>query len=306
MKQNSLSINPICSGMILCIIMLATVLPVFSQTGGLKNTSFIQAGRKPAIDYPANYAFAEPGMTSADNIVSDFSSSASSPAKDKKEKNKNKEPGTDKKYKIGEKEKISFMSTSFSYPKNAKADIGIAYYPPSRLILYAKILKEYARKKGFDTTYAFLCNMALVSNKKRFFVFNMVTMRIEQSGLVSQGRGKGISTYDKSYSNEPGSNCTALGRYKISGRYYGEYGESFRLTGLDSSNKKAYARRIVLHSMPCIPDTDAMMPPCASEGCPAVSPAFLSSLREIIDGTKKPILLWIFDSNLEELVMEEN
>jgi hypothetical protein len=202
-------------------------------------------------------------------------------------------------------EKISFRSTSFSYPENSRSEIGIAYYPPSQLILYASLLKAYAIKKGYDTNYVFLCNMGIVSNKKRFYIFNLKTMRIENAGLVSQGKGSSLSTFNKKYSNEPGSNCTALGRYKISGRYQGEYGESFKLYGLDSTNNKAFARRIVLHSMPCIPDTDAAMPPCASEGCPAVSPSFLDSMKAVISSAKKPILLWIFDSNLQDLVLEE-
>lgn len=203
------------------------------------------------------------------------------------------------------KEKLAFRSTNFTYPKNLKGDVGIAYYPPKQLILYATLLKEYAKKKGYDTTYAFLCNMALVSNKKRFYIFNMQSMRIENAGLVSQGRGSGPSIFDKQYSNDPGSKCTALGRYKIGEKYTGEFGESFRLVGLDSTNNKAYQRRIVLHSMPCIPDTDASTIPCASEGCPAVSPTFLDALKAVIKSQKRPVLLWVFDSNLSELVWEE-
>lgn len=209
------------------------------------------------------------------------------------------------KTRVVSKEKLVFRSTNFTYPKNIKGDVGIAYYPPRQLILYATLLKEYAKKKGYDTTYAFLCNMALVSNKKRFYIFNMQTMRIENAGLVSQGRGKGTSIFNKQYSNDPGSKCTALGRYKIGERYTGEFGESFRLVGLDSSNNKAYQRRIVLHSMPCIPDTDATTIPCASEGCPAVSPSFLEALKAVIKSQKRPVLLWVFDSNLSELVWEE-
>jgi hypothetical protein len=182
--------------------------------------------------------------------------------------------------------------------------MGIAKFSSSQLILYAQVLKEYAKKNGYDTNYAFLSNMGMLSNKKRFFVVNLVTMEIEQSGLVSHGRGQGPSVFDKQYSNKTGSKCTSLGRYKISGKYKGGYGESYRMTGLDSSNKNAYSRNIVLHSMMCIPDVDGIMPACVSEGCPAVSTKFLTSLRKIIDTRKKPVLLWIFDSNLEVAVAE--
>ena len=201
--------------------------------------------------------------------------------------------------------KISFKPTSFSYPENSRVDIGVTQYSVNQLILYAKVLKQYVKKNGFDTNYAFFSNMGIRSNKKRFFVINLSTMQIEQSGLVAHGRGQGPSIFDKQYSNQTGSKCTSLGRYKISGKYKGGFGEAYKMIGLDSSNKNAYSRNIVLHSMSCIPDVDGIMPACVSEGCPAVSTKFLSSLRKIIDTRKKPVLLWIFDSNLEEAVVED-
>jgi hypothetical protein len=200
---------------------------------------------------------------------------------------------------------IRFKRTSFTYPANSGKDIGIAEYSSEQLMLYAVKLKEYAKKNGFDTSYAFFSNMGMLTNKKRFFVVNLVTMKIEQTGLVTQGRGQGPSRFDKHYSNNKGSKCTSLGRYKIIKKYKGEYGEAYKMTGLDSSNCNALKRNIVLHSMGCMPDAEENMPVCISEGCPAVSVKFLSSLSKIIDSRKKPMLLWIFDSNLEEVIVEQ-
>lgn len=203
------------------------------------------------------------------------------------------------------KTSVKFKPTTFTYPKNTKYDIGVAQYSSEQLILYAKELKLYAKKNGFDTTYAFLGNMGMLSNRKRFFVVNLVTMQIEMTGLVSHGRGSGSSMFDKQYSNQEGSKCTSLGRYKISGKYKGGYGLAYKMKGLDSTNKNAYQRNIVLHSMNCIPDIENIMPACVSDGCPAVSTKFLSLLTKIIDSRKKPVLLWLFDSNLEEVLVEE-
>lgn len=200
---------------------------------------------------------------------------------------------------------ISFKPKAFTYPENSRADIGITQYSADQLILYAKVLKQYARKNGFDTNYAFFSNMGMRSNRKRFFVINLGNMQIEQSGLVAHGRGQGPSVFDKQYSNQEGSKCTSLGRYKIYGKYKGGYGEAYKMAGLDSSNTNAYSRNIVLHAMGCIPDKDGVMPACVSEGCPAVSTQFFSSIGKIIDSRKKPVLLWIFDSNLEEAVVED-
>ncbi len=206
---------------------------------------------------------------------------------------------------LGNNLEISFRPTSFVYPKGSRKEVGIPEFPAEKLLLYAAVLKKYARKNGFDTTYAFFSNMGMLSSKKRIFVINLVTMEIEQSGLVSQGRGQGRTKYDKQYSNMIESKCTSLGRYKISSKYKGVYGASYKLIGLDSSNHNAFRRHIVLHPMGCIPDEENLASACISEGCPAVSPNFLSGLSKIIDTRKKPVLLWVFDSNLEEVIAEE-
>jgi L,D-transpeptidase catalytic domain len=200
---------------------------------------------------------------------------------------------------------VRFRPTSFSYPQNSRYEVGVANYPKEQLLIYARSLKEYAEKNGYDTTYVFLGNMGMLSNKKRLFVVNLKSMEIEISGLVSNGRGTGRSVLDKQYSNEKDSKCTSLGRYKIVKKYKGSYGPAYRMAGLDPTNKNAYDRNIVLHSMMCIPDVENIMPACVSEGCPSVSAKFLASLSKIIDTRKKPVLLWLFDSNLEEIVPEE-
>ena len=201
---------------------------------------------------------------------------------------------------------ITFKSTSFAYPKNSRNETGLAHFSNEELLLYAKAAKQYAKNNGFDTTYAFLSNMGMLYNKKRFFVINLVTMKIEQSGLVAQGRGKGVSIYDKQYSNKSDSKCTSLGRYRISGKYKGGYGTAYKVVGLDASNSNAYKRNIVIHPMTCIPDKEGIAPACVSEGCPAVSTKFFNSLSKIIDSRKQPVLMWVFDSNLEEIISEKN
>ncbi len=293
-------------------------VPVLSQVNyaSLNNVSLTGQDRNFAVNFPKYPALLKQLTPPFHVHAASASFLTSSPIKNNTAENK-----TGYRYKQDEKitlppaenenetnrenPEIIFKPTSFTYPENSKADAGMAHYPASQLILYAKALKQYAIKNGFDTSYALLGNMGMLSNKKRFFVVNLVTMEIEQSGLVSHGRGQGPSVYDKQYSNEAGSKCTSLGRYKIMNKYKGMYGEAYRMAGLDTSNQNAYSRNIVLHSMGCIPDNDGIMPACISEGCPAVSIQFLSFLRKIIDTRKKPVLLWIFDSNLEEAVMEE-
>jgi hypothetical protein len=70
------------------------------------------------------------------------------------------------------------------------------------------------------------------------------------------------------------------------------------MEGLESSNSNAVDRKIVLHAMHCIPDIPGDRPICLSEGCPAVSDQFLLIIKQIIDESKKPILLMIYDSTI--------
>jgi L,D-transpeptidase catalytic domain len=310
MKTNGITYARAQNGIVLSILALLIGVPVLSQVhyALLKNTSFSRPDKKSSSAFQDYYAVLDPveRQVYAASVFFLTSSAGKNTNRaeeiiysDNREVNnslilkENNKPNT-------ENIEISFKHTTFAYPSNSKADMGIAQYPDSQVILYAKVLKQYAKKHGFDTSYAFLSNMGMLCNKKRFFVVNLVTMEIEQSGLVSHGRGQGPSVFDRQYSNQSGSRCTSLGRYKILGKYRGGYGQAYKIVGLDSSNGNAYSRNIVLHSMGCIPDKEGLLPACVSEGCPAVSTTFLSSLSKIIDSRKKPVLLWIFDSNLEE------
>ena len=318
MKTNGSSHARAKKGIALSILALITTVPVFSQIdyASMKGTSFSGLETNSMAGSQDYYAVIKPfaRQTHSAPLVGFISSPAKYAPKteeskiiytDLKDSKNSLLPAlTDISSNIKNLE-IRFKPTSFTYPQTSRVDVGIGQYPAGQLLLYANVLKQYAKKNGFDTSYAFLSNMGMLCNRKRFFVINLVTMEIEQSALVSHGRGQGASVFDKQYSNQSGSRCTSLGRYKILGKYKGSYGEAYKMAGLDSSNQNAYSRNIVLHSMGCIPDTEGIMPACVSEGCPAVSTKFLSSLSKIIDSRKKPVLLWIFDSNLEEAVVEE-
>ena len=66
---------------------------------------------------------------------------------------------------------------------------GICYYPFERVLLQADALKMYAKSNGFDTRYAFIVNMGMRSNTKRFFIVNLRSMCVENAGLVTHGKG---------------------------------------------------------------------------------------------------------------------
>ena len=175
-----------------------------------------------------------------------------------------------------------------------KPEKGIEEYADADVQSQALQLKQYAIEKGYDTSYAFLVNMSMKSGKKRFFVVNLSTMEIESRSLVAHGRGDERFTFDRKFSNDAGSNCTSVGKYKIGKSYTGQFGLAYRLYGLDATNNNAFKRFVVLHGMSCISYDETDLPICQSEGCPAVAPQFLEEIKPIIDSRKLPMLMWVF------------
>lgn len=162
-----------------------------------------------------------------------------------------------------------------------------------KLRLVTAPLQAYAKKKGYNSRIVFLADMSLASGENRFFVYNMENDSVERAGLVTHGYGsyKG----EPEFSNEPGSYCTSLGKYKIGGAYTGRFGLAFKLYGLDKTNSKAFERYVVLHAHDCVPETEvAPLSICKSQGCPTVSPAFLQVLKSYIENSGKPVLLNIY------------
>ncbi len=159
----------------------------------------------------------------------------------------------------------------------------------------ASTVRNYALEKHFSTIYCFFVDMSIHSGRKRFFVYDLETNEVIMSGLVSHGSCNETFLDQAKFSNTPGGNCTSQGKYKIGEKYWGQYGKSYKLYGLESTNSNAYKRAIVLHSYSCIPDEEIYpRVACNSSGCAGVSSAFFEKLSSIIDKSKNPIVLWIY------------
>jgi len=165
-----------------------------------------------------------------------------------------------------------------------------------RLSQKAAELRAFLSSKSYNRNLAFLVDMHLPSGKNRFFVYDLHKDSVLLSGLVAHGCGNHSFSLSPVFSNIDGSSCSALGRYRIGNPYKGQFGRAYLLHGLDTSNNRALERHIVLHSFSCVPDGETdPYPICNSRGCPMVSPAFLAQVQPMIDASKKPVLLWIFD-----------
>lgn len=169
---------------------------------------------------------------------------------------------------------------------------------PGRLRRQANKIRDYAKANNYSMEYCFLVDMSMPSGKKRFFVYNLRKDSLEFAALVAHGFGSTQKDCGDQlvFSNNNYSFKTSLGKYKIGKPYKGQYGLSYKLYGLDSTNSRAYERAIVLHSDQHVPEQETFPGKIfQSAGCPTVSPAFLPILGSFIKSSQKPILMWIYD-----------
>ncbi len=165
----------------------------------------------------------------------------------------------------------------------------------THLRMKADSLKLFASKNKFNTSICFLIDMNIESGSDRFFVFDFKKDSVIMQGLVTHGRCNQSWLNGRKFGNELGCGCTSLGKYKIGYNYSGRFGLAYKLYGLDTTNNNAFKRYVVLHAHECVPEQEIFPEPiCQSDGCPTVSPGFLSKLSRIIDQSPKPILLLIF------------
>lgn len=167
----------------------------------------------------------------------------------------------------------------------------------SQAIRSARILeiKNYVKEKNYNQNIAFFLDFKIPSNKFRFFIFDLKKEKILEKGLVAHGSGSVISNSEKlRFSNIEGSYQSSLGKYAISNKYFGTFGWSYRLKGLEKSNSNALKRAIVMHALSCVKDSESSGKTCLSLGCPMLSEAFFLTAAKYIDASKKPIILYAY------------
>jgi len=155
--------------------------------------------------------------------------------------------------------------------------------------------RNYSLQNNFSTKYCFFVDMSIHSGRNRFFVYDLEKNIVLLSGLVAHGSCKQGFLDEAKFSNVPGCGCSSLGKYRIGEKYRGQYGISYKLYGLESTNSNAYKRAVVLHGLSCVPNNEIYpRVVCNSLGCAMVSPGFFQQLAFIIDNSKKPVVLWIY------------
>ena len=120
---------------------------------------------------------------------------------------------------------------------------------PSPLLLSrakAALAEHTARIRNHDLLA--IADFSKPSRDPRFYVVDLRNGRSE-TFLVAHGKGSdpSHSGWVQNFSNVHGSEATSAGSYLVGETYFGQYGESRRLIGLDPQNDQAEARAIVIH-----------------------------------------------------------
>jgi hypothetical protein len=134
-------------------------------------------------------------------------------------------------------------------------------------------LDHHRRSVRYDDVIG-IADYSRPSREERFYLLHIASGMVS-SYHVAHGRGSDPfhSGYLNYFSNLPGSEASSAGAYVTGDVYYGKYGRSLRLDGLDDSNSNARPRAIVVHSAryaePDMIDTFGKLG--RSEGCFALS-----------------------------------
>jgi hypothetical protein len=116
--------------------------------------------------------------------------------------------------------------------------------------LMARARAALDSKRSFlrDTDVMAIADYSQASRDPRFYLLHTASGMVS-SYQVCHGRGSDPSHtgYLNYFSNAPGSEASSAGAYVTGDVYYGKYGRSLRLQGLDYSNSNAEARSIVVH-----------------------------------------------------------
>ncbi|SDC58829.1 murein L,D-transpeptidase catalytic domain-containing protein [Pedobacter soli] len=156
----------------------------------------------------------------------------------------------------------------------------------------------FCKKNNMDTSIAIMVDMSIHSGKNRFFVYDFKQKAITVEGLCAHGVGGGSTPTKVIFSNKVGSYCTSLGKYKVKGRAYSNWGINvhYKMYGMEESNNNAFKRIVVLHSYSPVPDHEIYPQTLfgQSAGCPVLADAVMRKIDALLKTKKKSVLLWIY------------
>ena len=143
-------------------------------------------------------------------------------------------------------------------------DAALAYFDVNK--------KNFANQK-----YLSIVDFSAHSSKSRFYLVDMTTGKVTAL-LTAHGSGSDTNNdgYAERFSNTSGSEMSSVGYYRVAETYHGKHGLSIRLDGLSSTNSRARARAIVLHSASYVSESKKRAG--RSWGCFVLDPSYLSGV----------------------------
>ena len=175
------------------------------------------------------------------------------------------------------------------------------FKPRANHYVSADRIKEaltFCQKNKMDTSIAIMIDMSIHSGKNRIFVYDFKQKEITIEGLCAHGVGGGSTPTKPVFSNKEGSYCTSLGKYKVKGRSYSNWGINvhYKMYGLEKTNNNAFKRIVVLHSYTPVPNQEIYPQTLfgQSAGCPVLSDGTMRKIDGVLKTKKKPVLLWIY------------
>ncbi|WP_029278790.1 murein L,D-transpeptidase catalytic domain-containing protein [Pedobacter borealis] len=175
------------------------------------------------------------------------------------------------------------------------------FKPTANNEISADRIKEalvFCQKNKMDTSIAIMVDMGIHSGKNRIFVYDFKQKQITIEGLCAHGVGGGSTPTKPVFSNKEGSYCTSLGKYKVKGRSYSNWGINvhYKMYGLEKTNNNAFKRIVVLHSYTPAPNQEIYPQTLfgQSAGCPVLSDGTMRKIDGLLKTRKKPVLLWIY------------
>lgn len=167
----------------------------------------------------------------------------------------------------------------------------------------AKEALAFCQKNNYNQDFCILIDMSIHSGLNRLFIYDFKKGTTSMKMLVGHGCGNYPWSQDwtrdsPKFSNTDGSHCSSLGKYKIGKRAYSDWGIHIKyvLHGLENTNSNAEKRYIVFHSWEKVPENE-IYPDGTSEGwgCPTISNNNMKIVDPMLQATKKPVLMWIYN-----------
>lgn len=159
---------------------------------------------------------------------------------------------------------------------------------------------DFAKSHNMNTHYAMFVDYGIPSGKPRLFVWDFHEKKVVARTYVMHGPGKGSTAEMPVFSNEYNSNCSALGRFKVTFAHGSHIKKSFKLKGMDIDNLSALNRGLMIHGAKwvdswCWKDYIPLNED-ACKGCVTVSSRGMDYIWELVNSENKNMLLWNYYS----------